>query len=75
MIEELTFFTKLDHPYCNYLLGAKTTLDNGGILVGHRHIDICLSCCLSAYLYNSIATLSLSLSRQLQQHEWHGCRH
>ncbi len=33
-MDELKFFTKLDHPNCHYLLGAKTTLDNGGILVG-----------------------------------------
>ncbi len=33
-MHELSFFTKLDHPNCHYLLGAKTTLENGGILVG-----------------------------------------
>ena len=30
---ELEFFRKLDHPNCHYLLGAKDTLDQGGILV------------------------------------------
>jgi hypothetical protein len=29
---EVDFFMKLDHPNCHYLLGAKTTLDNGGII-------------------------------------------
>ncbi len=33
-MEELSFFEKLDHPNCHYLVGAKTTLDSGGILVG-----------------------------------------
>ena len=30
--EEVQFFIKLDHPNCHYLLGAKTTLDNRGIM-------------------------------------------
>ena len=30
---EINFFMKLDHPNCHYLLGAKTTLDDGGIIV------------------------------------------
>jgi hypothetical protein len=29
---EVAFFEKLDHPNCHYLLGAKTTLDNGGVI-------------------------------------------
>ena len=33
VMDELDFFIKLNHPNCHYLLGAKTTLDNGGILV------------------------------------------
>ncbi len=33
MLDELSFFMQLDHPNCHYLLGAKTTLENGGILV------------------------------------------
>jgi hypothetical protein len=36
VMDELSFFTKLDHPNCHYLLGAKTTLENGGILVRER---------------------------------------
>ncbi len=32
ILDEVKFFMKLDHPNCHYLLGAKTTLDNGGIL-------------------------------------------
>eukprot|EP00960_Hanusia_phi_P060095 764404-Hanusia_phi.AAC.2 len=32
-IDEVDFFLKLDHPNCHYLLGAKTTLENGGILI------------------------------------------
>lgn len=31
--EEVRFFLKLDHPNCHYLLGAKTTLENGGIML------------------------------------------
>ena len=31
--EEVRFFLKLDHPNCHYLLGAKTTLEDGGILL------------------------------------------
>jgi len=30
---EVDFFMKLDHPNCHYLLGAKTSLENGGILL------------------------------------------
>mmetsp|Transcript_63233 Transcript_63233/g.144825 ORF Transcript_63233/g.144825 Transcript_63233/m.144825 type:complete len:720 (-) Transcript_63233:37-2196(-) len=32
-VDEVNFFLKLDHPNCHYLLGAKTTLDNGGIML------------------------------------------
>jgi len=32
-LDEVNFFLKLDHPNCHYLLGAKTTLDNGGIML------------------------------------------
>eukprot|EP00286_Rhodomonas_abbreviata_P020854 CAMPEP_0181297642 /NCGR_PEP_ID=MMETSP1101-20121128/5351_1 /TAXON_ID=46948 /ORGANISM="Rhodomonas abbreviata, Strain Caron Lab Isolate" /LENGTH=705 /DNA_ID=CAMNT_0023402597 /DNA_START=27 /DNA_END=2144 /DNA_ORIENTATION=- len=32
-MEEVNFFIQLDHPNCHYLLGAKTTLDNGGIML------------------------------------------
>ncbi|EKX44625.1 hypothetical protein GUITHDRAFT_71999 [Guillardia theta CCMP2712] len=32
-IDEVDFFLKLDHPNCHYLLGAKTTLEDGGILI------------------------------------------
>jgi len=32
-LDEVNFFMKLDHPNCHYLLGAKTTLDNGGIML------------------------------------------
>lgn len=31
--EEIAFFNAIDHPNCHYLLGAKTTLDQGGILM------------------------------------------
>jgi hypothetical protein len=31
--DEIVFFNAIDHPNCHYLLGAKTTLDNGGILM------------------------------------------
>ena len=30
---EVDFFTRLDHPNCHYLLGAKLSLDNGGIML------------------------------------------
>jgi len=33
VLEELKFFTQLDHPNCNYLVGAKTTLEDGGIML------------------------------------------
>lgn len=33
VVSEIEFFKKLDHPHCHYLLGAKTSLDQGGILV------------------------------------------
>lgn len=29
---QVKFFVKLDHPNCHYLLGAKTTLDKGGLM-------------------------------------------
>mmetsp|Transcript_68556 Transcript_68556/g.142951 ORF Transcript_68556/g.142951 Transcript_68556/m.142951 type:complete len:708 (+) Transcript_68556:11-2134(+) len=32
-IYEVNFFTQLDHPNCHYLLGSKTSLDNGGIIL------------------------------------------
>ena len=32
-LAEVDFFVKLDHPNCHYLLGYKTTLDNGGIML------------------------------------------
>mmetsp|Transcript_29477 Transcript_29477/g.70910 ORF Transcript_29477/g.70910 Transcript_29477/m.70910 type:complete len:710 (-) Transcript_29477:333-2462(-) len=32
-LDEVNFFMLLDHPNCHYLLGAKTTIDNGGILL------------------------------------------
>eukprot|EP00283_Hemiselmis_rufescens_P004628 CAMPEP_0173421310 /NCGR_PEP_ID=MMETSP1357-20121228/2466_1 /TAXON_ID=77926 /ORGANISM="Hemiselmis rufescens, Strain PCC563" /LENGTH=715 /DNA_ID=CAMNT_0014384213 /DNA_START=46 /DNA_END=2193 /DNA_ORIENTATION=+ len=32
-LDEVKFFMALDHPNCHYLLGAKTTLNQGGILV------------------------------------------
>mmetsp|Transcript_17739 Transcript_17739/g.44683 ORF Transcript_17739/g.44683 Transcript_17739/m.44683 type:complete len:584 (-) Transcript_17739:108-1859(-) len=32
-LDEVKFFMALDHPNCHYLLGAKTSLDQGGILV------------------------------------------
>mmetsp|Transcript_2202 Transcript_2202/g.5081 ORF Transcript_2202/g.5081 Transcript_2202/m.5081 type:complete len:470 (+) Transcript_2202:1198-2607(+) len=32
-MDEVKFFLMLDHPNCHYLLGAKTTLDNGGIML------------------------------------------
>ncbi len=32
VLREVQFFMLLDHPHCHYLLGAKTTLENGGIL-------------------------------------------
>mmetsp|Transcript_21421 Transcript_21421/g.49699 ORF Transcript_21421/g.49699 Transcript_21421/m.49699 type:complete len:714 (-) Transcript_21421:279-2420(-) len=32
-LDEVKFFMQLDHPNCHYLLGSKTTLDSGGILV------------------------------------------
>lgn len=31
--EEVRFFMKLDHPNCHYLLGAKTSVDNGGVML------------------------------------------
>ena len=31
--DEIKFFNAIDHPNCHYLLGAKTTLDHGGILM------------------------------------------
>jgi Ca2+-binding EF-hand superfamily protein len=31
--EEIRFFLKLNHPNVHYLLGAKTTLENGGIML------------------------------------------
>ena len=31
--EEVRFFLKLDHPNCHYLLGAKTSLEDGGVLL------------------------------------------
>jgi len=33
VLDEVDFFLKLDHPNCHYLLGAKTDLANGGILL------------------------------------------
>eukprot|EP00960_Hanusia_phi_P049504 759579-Hanusia_phi.AAC.3 len=30
---EVDFFMRLDHPNCHYLLGAKTSIENGGILL------------------------------------------
>ena len=33
MENEVRFFLAIDHPNCHYMLGAKTTLDNGGILM------------------------------------------
>eukprot|EP00290_Baffinella_frigidus_P029703 CAMPEP_0180233240 /NCGR_PEP_ID=MMETSP0987-20121128/27965_1 /TAXON_ID=697907 /ORGANISM="non described non described, Strain CCMP2293" /LENGTH=702 /DNA_ID=CAMNT_0022199035 /DNA_START=35 /DNA_END=2143 /DNA_ORIENTATION=- len=32
-MDEVKFFLMLDHPNCHYLLGAKTTLNNGGIML------------------------------------------
>mmetsp|Transcript_17249 Transcript_17249/g.33852 ORF Transcript_17249/g.33852 Transcript_17249/m.33852 type:complete len:712 (+) Transcript_17249:124-2259(+) len=32
-LDEVKFFMMLDHPNMHYLLGAKTSLDNGGIIV------------------------------------------
>jgi len=32
-MDEVKFFLMLDHPNCHYLLGAKTTLGNGGIML------------------------------------------
>ncbi len=40
VMDELDFFTKLDHPNCHYLLGAKTTLENGGILVSEWESEL-----------------------------------
>jgi hypothetical protein len=32
VLNEAAFFLRLDHPYCHYLIGAKTTLENGGLM-------------------------------------------
>ena len=32
-LEEVAFFMQLDHPNCHYMLGSKTTLDDGGIML------------------------------------------
>lgn len=32
-MDEVKFFMKLDHPNCHYMLGSKTTLEDGGILL------------------------------------------
>eukprot|EP00960_Hanusia_phi_P076277 768537-Hanusia_phi.AAC.15 len=32
-LREVDFFLRLDHPNCHLLLGAKTTLENGGIML------------------------------------------
>jgi hypothetical protein len=32
IVDEVNFFMKLDHPHCHYLLGAKVTPGNGGLL-------------------------------------------
>lgn len=32
-MNEVNFFLKLDHPNCHYLLGSKTTMEKGGIML------------------------------------------
>lgn len=32
-LDEVEFFMKLDHPNCHYMLGSKTTLEDGGIML------------------------------------------
>lgn len=53
VLDEVKFFMLLDHPNCHYLLGAKTTLDNGGIL------ELTEVCCL---LFNSDNSCSSKLN-------------
>ena len=46
-LNEAAFFLRLDHPYCHYLIGAKTTLENGGLMFltevcdGGSVFDVC----------------------------------
>ena len=46
-LNEAAFFLRLDHPYCLYLIGAKTTLENGGLMFltevcdGGSMFDVC----------------------------------
>ena len=61
--EQVRFCMMLDHPNCLYLLGAKTSLDNGGISLSPARS---LPPSLSLSLFRSPG-LSLSLARSLSR--------
>mmetsp|Transcript_8200 Transcript_8200/g.27551 ORF Transcript_8200/g.27551 Transcript_8200/m.27551 type:complete len:590 (+) Transcript_8200:528-2297(+) len=55
-LREVDFFLKLDHPNCHFLLGAKTTLENGGIM-------LLTEICESGSLFDCYSTKRLRFDR------------
>ena len=50
---------QLDHPNCHYLVGAKTTIDDGGILV---RVCVCVCVCVHA---RALMSVRIALRRRL----------